>query len=74
MHAPEHNHLNTPGSLKHLKSVALGHAGTISSTARVRRASSNAMKPRIQYVLVFRSYAAAACQAARTAVICSGSG
>jgi hypothetical protein len=24
--------------------------------------------------LVFRSYAAAACQAARTAVICSGSG
>ena len=25
MHAPEHNHLNTPGSLKHLKSVALGY-------------------------------------------------
>ena len=26
------------------------------------------------FTLVFRSYAAAACQAARTAVICSGSG
>jgi ABC-type nitrate/sulfonate/bicarbonate transport system substrate-binding protein len=25
MHAPEHNHLNTPGSLKHLKSVALSY-------------------------------------------------
>jgi hypothetical protein len=25
MHAPEHNHLNTPGSLKHLKSVALAY-------------------------------------------------
>ena len=44
-----------------------------------RRSSArgNAMKPRFQFVrthLVFRSYAAAACQAARTAVICSGSG
>jgi hypothetical protein len=27
MHAPEHNHLNTPGSLKHLKSVALRFLG-----------------------------------------------
>ena len=31
-------------------------------------------EPRIQCVLVFRGYAAAACQAARTAVICPGSG
>jgi hypothetical protein len=54
-----------------------GHIGTISITAQVRWAEWNAMKPRIQCVqtqLVFRSYAAAACQAARTAVICSGSG
>jgi hypothetical protein len=29
----------------------LGHAGTISITVRVRRASWNAMKPRIQCVL-----------------------
>jgi hypothetical protein len=40
-------------------------------------AGRNAMKLGIHCVrtyLVFRSYAAAACQAARTAVICSGSG
>jgi hypothetical protein len=34
----------------------------------------NAMKPGMQCILVFRSYATAACQAARTAVICAGSG
>jgi hypothetical protein len=34
----------------------------------------DAMKPGFHGVLVFRSYAAAACQAARTAVICPGSG
>ena len=41
------------------------------------RTSRHVMKPRIQCVLthlVFRSYAAAACQAARTAWICPGSG
>jgi hypothetical protein len=38
MHAPEHNHLNTPGSLKHLKSVALGHKG---GTGALRHALLN---------------------------------
>jgi len=45
-----------------------------SGTVRRCRASRNGMEPWFQCVLVFRSYAAAACQAARTAVICSGSG
>jgi hypothetical protein len=38
------------------------------------RPAADVVKPGIHCVLVFRSYAAAACQAARTAVICSGSG
>jgi hypothetical protein len=50
---------------------------TITTSAEALKRPAKRNEPRFQCVrtqLVFRSYAAAACQAARTAVICSGSG
>jgi hypothetical protein len=49
-HLPAYTSLRRPAPLPLTDNVS-GHADTISITVRVRRASWNAMKPRIQCVL-----------------------
>jgi hypothetical protein len=46
-----------------------GHTGLTSIRIRMRRASWNAMKPRVQCVLDFRGYAAKSSQARRRVLI-----